>query len=102
MAFCSHPPLLSSSQYSSSRDGCSRDHQYPVVELLDGRLWPVLLLAKVTPGPTPHTHNIIIVIFLWYHYIYLSPSSPDQHNLLFAAIPLVEFTGENRPPLVQV
>ena len=46
VTFYSQSPFLSS-QYSSSRDGCSRDHQYPVVELLDGQLWPVLLLTKV-------------------------------------------------------
>ena len=51
--------LLLSSQYSSDRDGCSRDHQYPVVELLDGRLWPVLLLTKVSSRchDLTHTHT---------------------------------------------
>ena len=72
--------LLLSSQYSSDRDGCSRDHQYPVVELLDGRLWPVLLLTKVgsrcmTTLLHTHTHTHHHCVAPINLFLFLSPSN---------------------------
>lgn len=58
-------------QYSSERDGCSVDHQYPVVELLRGQLWPVLLITKVLINITSMYDTLVC------HWLKLSPHMPD-------------------------